>query len=121
MLEEGHMMFNNRVPRGEGAEALEVKRMLGNFDPRQSPVVCELDRIFPSCRNSELISVARTIIRVTGERNIDVPPDFGELTRVTRRSRALIQRWVHDNWFVIEPIIVDIRLTDADCRIIGPG
>jgi hypothetical protein len=118
MFAEGQYIFGGCVPHGEGAEALEVKRRQGDLDPRESPVVRELDRIFPSA-NSELVAVARMAIWLADKRHIHVPPGFRELPRVVRRAPVFIQRWSHDNWSVIQGFIQDVRLVDSGFRVIG--
>jgi hypothetical protein len=76
--------------RGTGAEALEVRRRLGGFDPARSPVARLLEETFPGATKSELISLAQMTIIVANQRFQNLPQSFNLLDRIIRRSKDLL-------------------------------
>jgi hypothetical protein len=105
--------------RGTGAEALEVRRRLGNFDPAHSPVQQLIRDTFPGATRTELISVAQMTLLVANERFPDLQPYLGEFDRVTRRSMDLVIKWYHDNWAILQNIFGDVGLADEHFRPIS--
>jgi hypothetical protein len=98
--------------RGTGAEALDVRYRLGDFDPRNSPISDLLRDRFPDATKAELISVAQMTILVAHARFTTLPHSFDRFDRVTRRSKDLIFKWYHDHWMIIQSIFPDIGLAD---------
>jgi hypothetical protein len=105
--------------RGTGAEALEVRRRLGTFDPARSPVQQLIREAFPGATRTELISVAQMTLIVADQRYPAARSVITGFDRVTRRSTDLIVKWYHDNWTFLQSIFPDIGLADDHFRPIS--
>jgi hypothetical protein len=105
--------------RGTGAEAVEVKRRLGNFDSAHSPIALLLRETFPGATKNELISVAQMTMVVANQRFPGCGSFVGTFDRITRRSMDLIIKWYSDNWMVLRAIFRDVGLADDRFRPIS--
>jgi hypothetical protein len=105
--------------RGTGAEALEVRRRLGGFNPACSTVGRLLEEAFPEATKSELISVAQMTIIVANQRFQNLPQSFNQLDRIIRRSKDLVIKWYHDHWMFIQLVFRDIGLADGSFMAIS--
>jgi hypothetical protein len=105
--------------RGTGAEALEVRRRLGGFDPECSPAGRVLAEAFPDATKSELISVAQMTIIVANQRFQNLPQSFNQLDRIIRRSKDLLVKWYHNHWIFVQLVFPDIGLAESNFRAIS--
>jgi hypothetical protein len=105
--------------RGTGAEAIEVRRRLGDFDAARCPANQLIRETFPGATRTELISVAQMTLLVANQRYPGAQAYMGEFDRVTRRSMDLIVKWYNDNWRILQTIFPDVGLADEHFRPIS--
>jgi hypothetical protein len=109
----------NQIPKGEGAEALEVKRRLGNFRPELSEVARRIQKRFPTATKNELVSVVQMAIQLARERlSVEEQSIFNQFDRVVRRRTALILKFLVDNWGILCEFLSNVYLADADGNVI---
>jgi len=121
-FEDARIGFEHRkVKPGSGSEAAEINRLLNGFRADESEICRHVEAKYRGSTNSELISVAKIVIKTIQDRHFEFPPEFAHLSRVVRRSRPLILKWFHDYWQIVEPVFADIDLADRTFRVIHSG
>jgi hypothetical protein len=83
----------------------QIEAKLGNFDPKKSQYVAEFMAFMGRPRHRVIVEIVSTIATAS-----DLPP----LSRVEKKSKELVLKWVHDHWAVVKPRLPEFHLFAKD-------
>jgi hypothetical protein len=96
---------------GSGAEALAVRRELGDFAPDNSRAATAIRHAFGTLKLRELKAVVQVVQDILQRRHgIPLP----KLTRTAKRSHQLLVKYINEHYDVMIPVFQSIRLLNRD-------
>jgi hypothetical protein len=87
---------------------------LGSFDPSSSHFVAQFMSTLGRPRHKCIVVICGQIAQLE-----NLPP----LTRIQKKSKELVQKWIHDHWSYVQPRLCEFRLYASDGTLISkdPG
>jgi hypothetical protein len=83
----------------------QIEAKLGDFDPKQSQYVSEFMAFLGRPRHRVIVEIVSTIATAS---------DLPALSRVEKKSKELVLKWVHDHWEIVKPRLREFLLFAED-------
>jgi hypothetical protein len=106
----GHHFFSMGRKRRENAEDRrtdkdQIEAKLGDFDPKKSQHVADFMEFLGRPRHRVIVEIVSIIANKSG---------LPALSRVEKKSKELVLKWVHEHWEVVRPKLRDFHLFAND-------
>jgi hypothetical protein len=92
------------------SDKAQIDEELGDFHPKDSTAVQEFMAAMGKPRHKLIVVICTQIAELE-----TLPP----LSRVQKKSKELLQKWIHDNWARVEPHLSEFTVYARDGTLLS--